>query len=344
MAIRGYVQPKTVLGNIHYLNPNVETLIADKNLTPIDSSLQCLNPGNDVYKITLPEEIYSDGMIINVINASTTNGKLEIYDFTNNIKIDTIDPQSEKQFICLVNEWKTYTAFNIGFYGFPNEVEDYDFDDSMTSSEINTSIGNISRYIHPNKIVNIKFASGTYNNINLFFNHFYGNGTLNITCEDITCHPKIISPTGYGFEISNIKNLTINIIGLILEQHDNCILFKDNQNCILNINNCRLINTQSSAINTGVNCDTDVLNNIFVHNNINIFQSQFGNFEYCVSLNGDFSCYMQKNIVALTESSSPVPMPSNHSFYLDNGSKIVLDTMTHNNLGNGTIVKGVAYI
>jgi len=106
---RAYVQPKSIIKSLQYMNPNDEVLATTKNLTDIDSPLQRLDPGNNTYHIVLPDPIDCNGMIFYIMNASAGVGVLNIYDNTNTISLLSIDPNKMAQFNCISNEWFHYS-------------------------------------------------------------------------------------------------------------------------------------------------------------------------------------------------------------------------------------------
>jgi len=343
MATRAYVQPKTILGNIQYLNPGYESISIDKVLTPLDSSVQCLNPGNNNLKIILPEEIYCEGMIFDIMNSTNQNGLLEIYESTSTTKLFDLRPLTRRQVICLGGVWQSYVAFNMSYQDLPVEEENYIFSPSMTSNEINDIISNINTYIHPNKILNLKFEDGDFNNLNLFINNFYGGGILNITCTDITCYPKLISTTGNCIEFFNNNGVDLNVANIIIEANGYNIQFKENLNSNLNVRDCRIINTEAGISGHGIHCTFDGLNTKFRHSNINIKNIQFGNLDVCVYINGDYTALITQSEVALSESSNPTPMINNNSCWVGSGSKVVMDNLSKTNLGVGHIESGLFF-
>jgi len=330
MATRAYVQPKTILGNIQYLNPNVEVISADKNLIPLDSSLQCLNPGNNTYKVILPEEIYCDGMIFNIINSSALNGILEIYDFNQTNKLFDLRPGVSRQFICLGQVWQSYNTFDSSYQSLPFETENYSFTPSMTPADINNVIQNIQRYVHINKTINFYF-DGDFINYGIQLNGFYGGGLINILPTTPTCRPKITSATIYPIYLSDNKNISFTIEKFNIESESTNIHFVGNINSVLHVRDSRLINTIPNTHGNGIYCEK----NLSSHNNINIINTSFGNLENCVYVSGDYHVMMDDCKKALTESSNPQPMPSDYAYYLDNGGTIVMAGTTSAELGIG---------
>jgi len=347
MAVRAYVQPKVILGTIQYLQPGIEVISIDKQLIPIDSSLQALDPGINILKVFLPEEQYCEGMIFDIINTTSQNGILEIYDFSQANKIIEVKQGLKKQFICLNGVWQTYITFDISTnQGYPDEYEEIIFNPSMDHFEIEDTINSISKFIHPNKTISLKFENGIYEFLDMQLNNFYGGGVLNVQSSDPLCHAKLENSTGNGIDIYNNTDIEINISNMCLNYMGDNIVFINNRNTILNVYKCRITSPVQSHGIYSEHEKTPFPK--FKQSNINIAQTQFGNLSNCVHSTGDFSILITNCSVALTETSNPQPMPNGFLCDINGGGKIVVDSVTETNIPNinmlrGTLFTGGAY-
>jgi len=373
MAIRGYVQPKTILGSIQYLNPGYETISADKQLIPIDSAIQALNPGANTLKVILPEVVYCDGMIFDIINTSDqSTGLLEIWEFTNTVKICDISPNEKRQLICLSDEWRVYDI-RITNTTSNQTTSNYSFDSSMTTTEINNIIASIPKYIPPILTVNLNFGDNVFINMNLVIEEFYGGGTLNIQCDVTSCHTSFISSSGNVIRINNNHDLTINLTDLIItadgtsipvnnhgiyyyenknvvtkilrnkisSSHNNLptdfpIYYISNYRCKLDLDSSRITYSGTGAGNHGIHCSynqTYPLN----ENIISLRDIDFGNLDICVYSLGDYSISMLLCNEAMTETATPVAMPNNKGYEMMYGGKLAIDSASDTNLSNGTV-------
>jgi len=373
MATRAYVQPKTIMGNIQYLNPNFEIISIDKQLIPIDSSIQALNPGNNSFKIILPEVVYCEGMIFDIINTSNQlHGLLEVWEFTKTIKLCDIVPNERRQLICLNNEWRIYDIKLTNTMSNPT-ISNYSFDTSMTNIEINNIISNIPKCIPPTLTVNLNFADNVFVDTNIVIDGFYGGGKLNIKSTVSGCFASILSSNGNAIEVKNNQNVAINMQDIILEStgtisplHNHPIYYHDNYkiksfllNCkiasskynppsdypifyinnyysILNLDQCRITYKGSIIGNHGIHCDFD--NNQPINCSIvSIKNTSFGNLEICIFSQGDYKISMIDCKRSMTESGTPEVMPNTKGYEITRGGHLFINNATDMELTDGTV-------
>jgi len=373
MAIRGYVQPKTILGSIQYLNPNYENISVDKQLIPIDSAIQALNPDLNTLKVVLPEVIYCDGMIFDIINTSDqSSGLLEIWEYTNTTKICDISPNEKRQIICLNNEWRIYdirTTVTIA----NNTTTNYSFIPTMTSNEINNIISNIPKYIPSTLNINLNFADNVFIDTNLIIENFYGNGTINIKCSSSGCHTSMIASSGniitvlnnndvkivltdliiqtngtitpsfnYGIHYEGNENVKLKILrNKISSSHSNSptdfpIYCVNNQSSVLSIDDSRIVCDDSVIGNYGIYC-TYKSSNPITKTIVNAKNVAFGNLDTGIFSQGDYSISMLQCSKAMTEDVIPLEMPNMKGYDIMYGGKLAIDTMSDTNLPNGNV-------
>lgn len=203
---RAYVQPKAIIGSLQYSNPNVETIIANKTLLPLDSPLQSLDPSDNNYRVILPNPSYCNGLIFHIMNTSTGVGNLQIYENTNMVELTVINPNSMTQIICINGEWKYYTNGSADLSNYytksetditilsanVNEIETINFNASMDAGAIENIIDNIPKYIHPGKTIQLIFSAGTYTfgKDIIELSNFYGGGKIKIIGDPETMPTK----------------------------------------------------------------------------------------------------------------------------------------------------------
>jgi len=78
--MRAYVMPLALVRNIRHLNPNIETLSANKTLIPTDPQIQLLDPGSNIREVEMPDPNDCEGQMFFIENTTSDVGILRLYD------------------------------------------------------------------------------------------------------------------------------------------------------------------------------------------------------------------------------------------------------------------------